>query len=101
MVYDLAVQIFMAGSLIFGITMLVFTIGFRSKLRRTERIGRYVLSVLLIFSIFVRFTTQLYGPAPVFVRSVYSLIFDTFYMTICLFYNINLLKRLHWNGKRE
>jgi hypothetical protein len=89
--YGLVIQIFMAASFIAGITMLVFTIGYRHRLRRVERLGRYVLSTLLVYSVVMRFLLLLPGEFPY--SHLMSIGFDIFYVTLCLFYNITILSR--------
>jgi lysylphosphatidylglycerol synthetase-like protein (DUF2156 family) len=91
MIYQLVIQIFMAFSLIAGLTMLIFTIGYRSKLRRIERANRYILGALLVYSVTIRFLLILPVNIPYF--ELTSIGFDFFYISLCLFFNINILKR--------
>jgi hypothetical protein len=81
----------MAASFIAGITMIVFTIGYRHRLRRVERLGRYVLGTLLVYSVIIRFLVLLPGKFA-WMREM-SIGFDVLYITMCLFYNINILGR--------
>jgi hypothetical protein len=93
-IYDLVIQIFMAASFIAGTTMLVFTIGYRDRLRRVERIGRYILGTLLVYSVTIRFLMFL--PNGFAYMQEASIGFDILYISMCLFYNINILGR---NGR--
>jgi hypothetical protein len=98
-IYGLIVQIFMAATLISGTIMLVFTIGYRRRLRHTERMGRYVLSILLLYSVTIRFILLLPGE---FTRGEEaSIIFDILYIALCIFYNFNVLRRSTRNGREE
>lgn len=89
--HGLVVQIFMSASFIAGITMIVFTLGYRHRLRRVERLARYTLGSLLVYSVGIRFILLLPGKFPFMEES--SLIFDVFYIALCIFFNINVLSR--------
>lgn len=97
MIYDLIIQIFMAVSLIAGTIMLVFTIGYRERLRHTERIGRYILGTLILYSVTVRFLILLPGNFQ-WAKEV-SIGFDILYVALCIFYNFNILTRSRQNGR--
>jgi hypothetical protein len=90
-ILDLVVQIFMAASLISGVTMVVFSLGYSSRLRKVESLTRYTLGFLLVFSVIIRFLAMLPGEFPFKKES--SIIFDILYVSICIFYNINILSR--------
>jgi Ca2+/Na+ antiporter len=98
-IYDLIIQIFMAATLIAGTIMLVFTIGYRNRLRRTERIGRYILSTLLLYSVTVRFLILL--PGNFYWAKEASIGFDLLYIALCIFYNFNLLNRRVPNDREQ
>jgi hypothetical protein len=90
-IYDLIIQIFMAATLISGTIMLVFTIGYRDRLRHGERFGRYILGTLLLYSVTVRFSILL--PGNFYWAREASIGFDILYIALCIFYNLNLLAR--------
>ena len=98
-IFDLVVQIFMAATLISGITMLVFTVGYRNRLRHTERKGRYVLGVLLLYSVTIRFLILL--PGNFTWAKEASIGFDLLYIALCIFYNFNVITRRRKNAGQE
>jgi hypothetical protein len=99
MIFDLVIQIFMAASLIAGITMIVFTLGYRRRLRRIEVYGRCTLGFLLVYSVTVRFLLLM--PEIFAYAKECSIGFDVFYVALCLFYNINITSRRNNGRKRE
>ena len=99
LIYDLIIQIFMAASLIAGTIMLVVTIGYRDRLRHTERIGRYILGTLLLYSVTVRFSILL--PGNFHWAKEASIGFDILYIALCIFYNFNLLSRKSRYGTKH
>jgi hypothetical protein len=90
-IFDLVIQIFMAASLIAGIIMIVFTLGYRHRLRSVECYGRCTLGLLLIYSVTVRFLLLM--PDQFQYAKECSIGFDIFYIALCLFYNINITSR--------
>ena len=92
MIFDLIIQIFMAASLISGVTMIVFSLGYRGRLRKIESLTRYVIGMLLVFSVVVRFLIILPGTFPYMKET--SVVFDIMYVSICIFYNISILSRV-------
>ena len=96
-IFDLIIQIFMAVSFISGITMLVFTLGYRDRVRRIERIIRYVLGSLLVYSVLIRFIILMPGEFE-FIR-VSSLLFDVFYISITLLFIITMFTENGSNSK--
>jgi hypothetical protein len=97
-IYNLIVELFMSISLIAGVTMIVFTIGYKHRLRKLEVFGRYILGFLLIYSVTVRFLILLPGKFEYAGQA--SIGFDLLYLIICLCYNINIFKRRR-NGDRK
>jgi hypothetical protein len=89
----------MAAPLIAGTIMLVFTVAYRGRLRYTERIGRYILGTLLLYSVAVRFLILLPGRFQ-WAREV-SIGFDVLYIALCIFYNFNVLRRRAADGREE
>jgi hypothetical protein len=89
----------MAATLISGTVMLVFTIGYRDRLRHTERIGRYILGTLLLYSVTIRFLILL--PGNFHWAKEASIGFDILYIALCIFYNFNVLKRRSRDGREE
>jgi len=98
-IYDLIIQIFMAVSFIAGTTMIVFTLGYRHRLRSVERLGRYILGTLLLYSVIVRFWILLPGTFA-YMREM-SIGFDVLYIAMCIVYNINILGRSEHYGRRK
>jgi len=98
-IYDLIIQIFMSATLISGTIMLVFTIGYRNRLRHTERIGRYILGILLLYSVTIRFLILL--PGNFHWAKEASIGFDLLYIALCIFYNFNVLARRPPNGRER
>lgn len=94
---DLFIQVFMAASLISGVAMLVFTIGFLHELRRSEVWGRGVLAVLIIYSVLVRWYLSTPGEDHIDPRWFYPG-FDILYLALCLFFIINVLLRGSGDG---
>jgi len=90
-IFDLILQIFMSATLIIGISMIVFSIAYRHRLRKIERAGRYTLGALLIYSVIIRFLITLPGGFA-YAKEV-SIGFDILYIMMCIFYNINLASR--------
>jgi hypothetical protein len=90
-IFNLVVQIFMSVSLIAGISMLILTVGYRHVLRKNERICRYILGCLLIYSVITRFLIML--PREFSYMKEMSIGFDILYLTLCIFYNITLFDR--------
>ena len=99
MIYNLIIQIFMTATLIAGTIMLVFTIGYRDRLRHTERMGRYILSTLLLYSVAIRFLILL--PGNFHWAKEASIGFDILYIALCIFYNLNLFSRRSLNDREE
>ena len=101
MIFDLIVQIFMAVSVIGGVTMVIFTIGYRHVLRTNERICRYIIGGLLLYSVAVRLLVLLPGEVPFF--KARSIVFDLFYIAVTIFFNINIFMRraTHDENKRR
>jgi hypothetical protein len=98
-IYDLVIQIFMAATLISGTIMLVFTIAHRNRLRYTERIGRYILGTLLLYSVTIRFLILL--PGNFHWAKEASIGFDILYIALCIFYNFNVLRRRVADGRER
>lgn len=91
MIFDLVIQIFMAASFIAGITMIVFTLSYKDRLRKVETYGRFTLGFLLVYSVTVRFLVILPGGFQYMKEA--SVGFDILYFALCLFYNVNILGR--------
>ena len=98
-IYDLIIQIFMAATLISGTIMLVFTIAYRDRLRHTERIGRYILGILLLYSVCIRFLIMLPGQFDWAKEA--SIGFDILYIALCIFFNFNVLRRRSADGRER
>lgn len=99
MIYNLVIEIFMAVSLISGLTMIVFTIGYKDRLRKNERISRYLLGGLLLWSVSVRFIVLITHDMTYAMQL--AIVVDVFYIAICLFFNISLLERGKKDGSRK
>jgi hypothetical protein len=82
----------MAASLISGVTMIVFSLGYRGRLRKIESLTRYAIGMLLVFSVVVRFLIILPGTFTYMKEA--SIVFDIMYVSICIFYNISILSRV-------
>lgn len=91
MILQLVIQFFLSVTLVLGLSMFIFTLGYREKLRKHERLGRYLFGVLLIYSVIMRYMIMLPGPFP-YMKEM-SVGFDILYISICICFNINLLKR--------
>lgn len=91
MILQLVIQFFMGVTLVLGLSMFIFTLGYREKLRRHERLGRYLFGVLLVYSVVMRYMIMLPGPFE-YLKEM-SIVFDLLYISICICFNINLLKR--------
>lgn len=91
-VLDLVLQILMAASLISGIIMLSYTISYRQKLKTPELLCRYTISVLLVYSVVVRYIIILPGKFT-FMKET-SVGFDLLYIAICVFHSVGLLNRI-------
>ena len=101
-VLDLVLQIFMAVSLISGIIMITYTISYRDKLTKIERMGRFSIGSLLVYSVVIRFMILLPGRFP-YMRET-SVVFDLLYIAICVFYNVNLFNKISnksWKKKKK
>ena len=98
-IYDLIIQIFMAATLISGTIMLVLSVAYRHRLRHTERMGRYILSSLLLYSVFIRFWILLPGRFEWARES--SIIFDILYITLTILFNFNVLRRRAADGRED
>lgn len=97
-ILDLVLQILMAASLISGVVMIVYTVSYRHELKVPERICRYTIGSLLVYSVVVRFLILLPGKFA-YLRET-SVGFDLFYIAICIFNSVNLFNRMT-NGKRS
>lgn len=86
-------QVFMAASMVAGLTMLAFTVGFAEKFKRLEVCGRIIFFCLLLYSVLMRFYFSLPGP-PDFSAGYFSLIFDVFYISICAVFVANIFIRI-------
>jgi hypothetical protein len=89
---DLVVQVFMAATLIAGVAMIAFTIGFWDHFRISEKWGRVLLGFLLVYSVGVRWYLILPGSEGFDFRFFYPP-FDVLYISICIFFVINVLLR--------
>ena len=90
---DLVIQVFMGASLIAGISMMVFTIGYVHELRRVEIWGRCVLATLLLYSVSVRYYFSLPSCTKHLSYKHFSIPFDVLYISLCVFYVVNILLR--------
>lgn len=91
-VLDLVLQILMAASLISGIIMMSYTVSYRHELRTSERACRYTISLLLVYSVVVRYLIMLPGKFA-YMRET-SVGFDLLYIAICVLYNISLFNKV-------
>jgi len=82
---------FMGMSLVAGLAMIVFTLYFRKHFRRFEIVCKYILGGLLLYSVVIRYLILLPGKFPL-LREV-SIIFDVFYVALCVAVNYGILKR--------
>lgn len=100
MYFDLMLYVFMAFSLIAGVSMAIFTIGHRKQMRKYEVIGRVILGIFMVYSITVRVSVILV-PSGLHYMKLSSIGTDLFLISLCVFANINLLNRGRSNGSRE
>jgi len=83
--------LFMGMSLVSGLAMIITTLYFRKYFRRYEINCKYILGGLLLYSVVIRYLILLPGQFP-FLRES-SVVFDVFYVALCVSINYGMLKR--------
>lgn len=96
---ELFIYALMGITLVAGASMLIFTMGYRKFLRKTEVFGRIALALLAVHSVITRVLSMMPG-CRVNIEIAYPA-FDVLYIVLFVVFNMNVLRRKReGNGKR-